>query len=160
MTKEHIIEAFYSAFSELDAEKMTSFYHNDVVFEDPAFGRLNGNRAKAMWHMLCESQKNKDFRIIYSDINADDSTARAYWEAFYSFSKTGRKVHNKINAHFEFKDGLIIKHTDKFNLHKWARQALGFKGLVLGRTKYFSNKLKLQTNKLLDRYIKEKKLSR
>jgi hypothetical protein len=75
------------------------------------------------------------------------------------FSKTGRKVHNKIDATFEFKDGLIIKHTDDFNLHNWAKQAMGIKGLMIGSTRYFSNKLKSTTNALLNKYIEEKKPS-
>ena len=154
------IKTFYDAFSNLDAEVMNSCYHNDIVFKDPAFGVLEGDRAKAMWQMLCESQKGKDFKIVFSDIEANEKEGTAYWEAFYTFSKTGRKVHNKIDAKFEFKDGQIIKHTDNFNLHKWASQAMGLKGLIIGRTGYFSSKLKTQTNYLLDKYIKEKKLSK
>lgn len=154
-----LIEKFYQAFSDLDAETMVSYYHDDIVFEDPAFGVLKGDKAKAMWQMLCASQKGKDFKVISSDITANETEGSAHWEAFYTFSKTGRKVHNKINAQFEFKDGFIISHKDTFNLHNWAKQAMGFKGLVIGRTRYFSNKLKTQTNYLLDKYIQEKKLT-
>ncbi|MBO6880074.1 nuclear transport factor 2 family protein [Winogradskyella sp.] len=155
-----LIETFYKAFNNLDANTMCSCYHEDIVFEDPAFGRLEGVRAKAMWQMLCESQNDKNFKVEVSNINSNDTEGSAHWEAYYIFSKSGRKVHNKIDAQFEFKDGLIINHKDNFNLHKWARQALGFKGLVIGRTRYFKNKLKAQTNRLLDKYIDEKKLSR
>ncbi|MBL1280981.1 MAG: nuclear transport factor 2 family protein [Fluviicola sp.] len=147
-----IITQFYTAFSELNPEKMTSSYHKDVVFEDPAFGQLEGKRASNMWRMLCESQKEKNFIVTFSDIQSDDNTGSAYWEAKYEFSKTGRKVHNKIIAQFEFKDGLIIKHTDDFNLHSWAKQALGFKGYLFGRTSFFKKKLQKQTNSLLDRF--------
>lgn len=154
------IKTFYDAFSILDANTMISCYHDDIVFKDPAFGFLEGERAKAMWQMLCESQKGKDFKVVFSDIESNVNEGIAHWEAFYTFSKTGRKVHNKIDAKFEFKDGLIIKHTDDFNLHQWASQAMGIKGLIIGRTGYFSRKLKTQTNYLLDRYIKEKKLSK
>lgn len=146
---------FYHAFHELDADKMVSYYHKDIVFEDPAFGVLKGKRANAMWYMLCESQKGKDFKVESTNIT-DNS---AHWEAYYTFSKTGRNVHNKIDASFQFKDGLIIKHTDVFNLHQWARQAMGFKGFVFGGTGFFKSKLQEQTNGLLTKYIKEKKLS-
>lgn len=150
----HLINAFYDAFQNLDGKKMVSFYHKDIIFEDPAFGILEGNRAKAMWQMLCESQKGKNFRVETSDITENT----AHWEAFYNFSKTGRKVHNKIDAQFEFKDGLIIGHKDNFNLHNWAKQAMGFKGWLLGNTSFFKRKLQSQTNYLLDSYINEKKL--
>ena len=76
----------------------------------------------------------------------------AHWEAMYTFSQTGRKVHNKIDAKFEFKDGLIIKHTDDFDLHNWAKQALGFKGLVLGNTNFFKKKLHQTTGSMLARF--------
>ncbi len=153
------IETFYKAFGELDADTMSSCYHNDIIFEDPAFGVLKGNRAKAMWQMLCDSQKGKDFKVIASNIEGNSNVGSAHWEAFYNFSKTGRRVHNKIDATFKFKDGLIIEHKDEFNLVKWAKQAMGFKGLLFGTLGYFKTKLNQQTNYLLDKYMKEKKLS-
>lgn len=147
-----LIETFYNAFKHLDAETMVSCYHKDIVFEDPAFGVLKGNKAKNMWRMLCESQNGKDFKMNFSNIEANTLNGSASWEAFYTFSKTGRKVHNVIRASFEFKDGKIIKHKDDFNLHKWARQALGFKGFLLGNTKFFKSKLNAQTNHFLSKF--------
>jgi ketosteroid isomerase-like protein len=154
-----VITKFYTAFKNLDADTMCACYHEDIVFEDPAFGVLNGNNAKAMWQMLCESQKGKNFSVEVSNIKANNEEGSAHWEAHYNFSKTGRKVHNKIDATFQFKDGLIIKHTDVFNLHQWAKQAMGFKGFILGGTGFFKSKLQKQTNHLLAKYIKEKKLT-
>ena len=151
----HLITDFYQAFHQLDANKMTSYYHKDIVFKDPAFGILRGKEANTMWQMLCATQKGKDFKVEASNIT-DNS---AHWEAHYTFSKTGRKVHNKIDATFEFKDGLIIKHTDNFNLHNWAKQAIGFKGWLLGGTGFFRKKLQSQTNYLLHKFMTEKKLS-
>jgi ketosteroid isomerase-like protein len=147
---ENIIEQFYDAFQNLDAEKMISLYHPEIVFEDPAFGKLKGKRAENMWRMLCCSQKGKDFRISYNISHYDHKNAKANWEAFYTFSKTGRKVHNKISASFVMKEGLIIKHLEDFNLYSWSKQALGLKGFLLGNTSFFKNQLNQQTNKLLD----------
>ena len=98
--------------------------------------------------MLCESQKGKDFKVQHSAVTSDS----AYWEAFYTFNKSGRKVHNKIHAKFEFKDGLIIRHSDFFDLHRWAKQALGFSGAVLGWSGYFKKKLQKQTHYLLYKF--------
>jgi len=148
-----LVETFYSAFKNLDAETMVNCYHEEVVFEDPAFGILKGVQAKNMWRMLCESQKGKDFKIIYSNIEADNLKGKAHWEAFYTFSKTGRKVHNVIDAQFEFKEGKIIKHTDTFNLYKWSKQAFGLTGFFLGWTRFFKNKLNAQTNSLLTKFV-------
>ena len=154
-----LIFKFYTAFTNLDGNEMANCYHNDIIFEDPAFGILEGERAAAMWKMLCESQKGKDFKIEFSNIEASNYGGSAHWEAYYTFSKTGRKVHNKIDAQFEFKDGLIYRHQDKFNLHNWAKQAMGIKGLLFGSTGFFEKKLHNQTNSMLDKYMAEKKLS-
>lgn len=149
-----LVHTFYNAFSELDVETMVSCYHKDIKFHDPAFGELTGERAKNMWRMLCDSQKNKDFKIIYSNVIANEAEGSANWEAFYTFSKTGRKVHNKIKAKFQFQDGKIIIHQDDFTLKNWAKQALGFKGWLLGGSAFFQKKLQNQTNLMLDRYLK------
>ncbi|WP_353779972.1 nuclear transport factor 2 family protein [Winogradskyella sp. 3972H.M.0a.05] len=152
MTMKTVIENFYKAFNDRDADTMVSFYHDDIVFEDPAFGTLHGERAKNMWRMLSNAQKGKPFKIEVSDITEDGNIASAHWEAHYNFSKTGRKVHNKIDAVFTFKDGKIVKHIDTFSLHKWASQAIGFKGWLLGGTSFFKSKLQQQTNHLLDKF--------
>lgn len=149
------IEKFYHFFGQLDAEAMVALYHEEVVFQDPAFGTLHGERAKNMWRMLCESQKGKDFQVKVDDIGASGNVGEATWEAFYTFSKTGRKIHNIINASFELKDGKIIRHIDKFDLYRWSRQALGMKGLLLGWTPIFKTQLHSQTNHLLDKYEKK-----
>jgi len=148
----YLIEQFYLAFSNMDAEKMVGFYHDDVVFEDPAFGILNGEHAKNMWRMLIASQKGKTFTVKASDFRFTDRKGFAHWEAQYQFSQTGRQVHNIIEAEFEFKDGKIIKHTDSFDLHQWAKQAMGFKGFLLGGTGFFKKKLQEQTNRLLRKF--------
>ena len=151
-----IIEKFYTALNNSDGPTMVSCYHDDVVFKDPAFGILKGERAKAMWLMLCKSQNGKGFKVEFSEIKANDTSGSAHWEAFYTFSQTGRKVHNKIDASFKFKDGLIIEHTDEFDLHKWAKQAMGIKGIFFGGMQFFKNKLQGKTNALLDQFLKEK----
>lgn len=147
-----LIDKFYIAFTQLDAETMASCYHKDIVFNDPAFGALKGEKAGNMWRMLCASQKDKNMTVTYDNVVVDGQIGAANWEAHYVFSKTGRKVHNKIEAQFEFKDSLIYRHTDSFDLHKWAGQALGFSGKVLGWSGFFQKKLQTQTNHLLDKF--------
>jgi len=148
----NVIEKFYTAFKNLDAEGMASCYHKDVIFEDPAFGELKGEHASNMWRMLLESQKGKEFIVNFSNINIDAEKGSASWEAFYDFSKTKRKVHNKIEAKFKLKDGLIVDHRDNFNVKTWAKQAMGFKGALLGGTKFFKRKLNAQTNGMLAKW--------
>ncbi len=152
----NLIEQFYSAFQRLDAEKMIEVYHPEIEFEDPAFGKLKGDKARNMWRMLCKS--SKELEITYSKVQSDSARGSANWEAQYVFSKTKRKIDNIIKAEFEFKDGKIIKHKDNFNLHKWASQAFGLKGFLIGWTPIFKSKLNKETNKLLDIYERRNKL--
>ena len=148
--KTDIIDKFYTAFQNLDAEGMAKCYHDDIEFEDPAFGLLKGEKARNMWRMLCTNAK--DLKINYSIIHVDENEGKARWIADYTFHRTGRAVHNEIVAEFKFKDGKIIKHTDRFNLRKWAKQAIGTKGALLGGTSFFKRKLNQQTNKLLSNF--------
>lgn len=146
----NIIEKFYTAFTQKDWQTMQSCYHNEVTFEDPAFGQLHGGEAKKMWKMLCE--QGKDLKIEFSNVEVNEKTGNAHWEAWYTFSLTGKKIHNVIDAEFELKDGLIISHKDSFNLHRWAKQAFGFKGWLLGGTNFFRKKFQRQARKSLAKY--------
>ena len=149
MNKE-IIQSFYHAFQQKNADDMVKYYADDVIFHDPAFGELRGENAGAMWKMLCSSAK--DLKIEFEIISAEEDRVEAKWEAYYTFSQTGRKVHNIIYASFKMDKGLIKEHTDHFDLHKWATQAMGWKGRLLGGTKFFQRKLNAQTAKMLERY--------
>jgi len=148
----HTIQSFYQAFADHDAEKMVSYYADNIEFTDPAFGTLKGERAKNMWRMLLESQKRKKFDVVFSNVKEDDTSGSAHWEAKYLFSQTGRSVHNKIDASFVIKDGKIVKHIDQFDTRKWASQSMGIKGWLLGGTSFFQKKLNAQTNKMLDKW--------
>jgi ketosteroid isomerase-like protein len=125
-----LIETFYTAFQQKDAEGMVACYAPDVRFSDPVFQALEGPRACAMWRMLCA--RAKELEIEFRDVQADDRAGSAHWEARYLFSATGRKVHNVIDARFEFRDGKIVRHADTFDLWRWAGMAMGAKGKLLG----------------------------
>jgi ketosteroid isomerase-like protein len=150
MTNTGLIEKFYSAFAHADAEGMVSCYTDDINFEDPAFGILKGEDAKNMWRMLV----NPGLSLIFSKVWAGDNKGSAHWEATYTFSKTGRKVVNKIDAEFEFRDGKISKHTDHFSFWKWSAQALGTPGLLLGWTPFLRSKVRQQALERLHNFKK------
>jgi hypothetical protein len=60
-------------------------------------------------------------------------------------------VINIIQAHFHFQDGLIIKHTDDFDVWKWSKQALGIKEFYL-LTGYMQKKIHEKAISSLTRY--------
>jgi len=151
MTNTELIEKFYTAFANADAETMVSCYTDDIAFEDPAFGPLQGEDAKNMWRMLV----NPGLALVFSKVWAQERDGRqlggAHWDATYIFSKTGRKVVNRIDASFEFRNGLICRHRDHFSFWKWSSQALGLPGQLLGWTPFLQHKVRQQA---LDRLRK------
>jgi ketosteroid isomerase-like protein len=156
MKNSELITKFYTSFANADAEGMVACYHNDIQFEDPAFGPLKGDDAKNMWRMLIKNSKGGS-KITFSDVEANDKTGSANWVAEYNFSQTGRHVINKISATYEFKDGLIIKHTDVFDMWAWSKQALGLKGYLLGWSDFLKGKIQQQTNSLLKKFVEKQK---
>ncbi len=139
MDHAQLIQNFYNAFAAGDAEAMVSLYTDDIEFQDPAFGPLKGNNAKNMWRMLL---KTPGIKISAGNIKADDQTGSTDWVAEYTFSLTGRKVTNHVHAEFLFSNSKIVKHTDTFSFWKWASQAFGLKGFLLGWTPLMKNKVR------------------
>ncbi|MDR7212044.1 nuclear transport factor 2 family protein [Flavobacterium piscis] len=154
-SNENLIAKFYTAFANADAKTMNECYHPKIHFVDPAFGLLKGEQVSKMWEMLLLKSKG-NIKIEFSDIKADDFTGSALWTATYYFSKTNRKVVNKISSQFIFQDGLIIKHTDSFDVWKWSKQAFGFTGYLLGWTGFFQKKINEQALLSLEKFQRSK----
>ena len=145
-----LVARFYDALARRDGDAMAACYHPEVHFQDPVFD-LRGERAGHMWRMLCA--RGQDLRVEASGVNADGETGRAHWEAHYTFSQTGRPVHNVIDAAFTFGDGLIRTHRDRFDFWRWSRQALGPPGLLLGWSPWLRAKVSAEATRSLDAWI-------
>lgn len=141
MDNAQLIQKFYNSFAADDSAGMVECYTDNIEFSDPAFGPLQGEHAKNMWRMLL---KTPGIKITASNIKANDQTGSADWVAEYTFSLTGKKVINKVHADFIFSNGKITKHTDHFSFWKWASQAFGIKGFLLGWTPLMKNKVREQ----------------
>lgn len=146
-----LITDFYAAFARRDGATMARCYAPDAHFDDPVFTLDGAARIGGMWRMLCE--RGADLRVEASRIEADDARGSAHWDAWYTFSATGRKVLNRIDATFRFADGAIVEHRDRFDFWRWSRQALGPVGLVLGWTPLVRTKVRAQAAKGLDQYL-------
>ena len=150
-SKEELIKNFYLAFDRKDYKTMQSLYHPDAKFDDPAFPDLNSKQVKAMWQMLVTSAT--DLRVEASDISANEHSGKCMWQAWYTFTATERKVHNVIYASFEFKDGLIYRHTDRFDFWRWSKMALGTTGILLGWTPFIERKVRERARRRLDKFM-------
>lgn len=150
---EQLIYKFYTCFQNKDYKGMQECYADNATFSDSVFVDLNAKQVKAMWQMLITT--GKDLKLDFKNISADDKTGKAHWDAYYTFSKTGNKVINKIGARFIFENGKIIMHTDTFSFYNWAKQALGFTGLLLGWTPFLKNKIRTIAMKSLQDFMKQ-----
>lgn len=139
---EQLIHDFYNGFKQLDWQLMSACYHADITFSDPVFTYLQGEEVGGMWRMLCT--KAEDFELSFDQVKADEIHGSARWQATYTFSKTGRKVHNVIFAEFQFSEGKIIRHSDHFSFWRWSKMALGPMGMLLGWSGYLRRKVQLQ----------------
>jgi ketosteroid isomerase-like protein len=125
-----LIEQLYGAMNRHDGEAMARLYDPAGRFHDPAFGELTGMEAGDMWRML--TGRAEDLEVELVEHSADGDTGTARWVARYTFTRTGRPVTNDVRARFRFAGGRIAEHEDSFSFWRWARQALGPAGLVLG----------------------------
>lgn len=149
---EQVITKFYSAFQKLDYKTMQSCYSDDIIFSDPVFGVLKGDEAKAMWEMLCKSAK--DFSLTFGEIELlDEEYATCRWTASYTFSKTGKRVINRIKAYMKLENGKIIEHSDAFRLSTWIGQALGWKGVLFGWTGFMKRAVQKKARRGLDGFM-------
>ena len=140
-----LLRRFYEAFAALDAGTMAACYADDARFEDEVFALRGRDEIAAMWAMLCQATRDKGrdaWSLQASKIRADAATGSAHWEAHYRFSATGRLVHNRSDGEFEFRDGLILRHRDRFDFPAWSRQALGLPGWLLGWSAGLRNKVR------------------
>jgi ketosteroid isomerase-like protein len=148
---ETLIERFYDAFAERDGAAMAACYAPEVRFSDPVFTDLRGPEAGAMWRML--TRRSTDLRLELLEHEADGERGSARWRAHYTFTQTGRPVVNDVRASFRFADGLIVEHRDDFGFHRWARQAFGPAGLILGWTPLLRTAVRRRARASLEEFL-------
>lgn len=150
---EQLINQFYIAFQQKNYQAMQHSYADNATFNDSVFVNLDAQQVRAMWQMLIVRGGN--LTLAFNNIKEEGNKVTANWEAHYTFSATGKSVVNKINAEFEIQDGKIIKHTDTFDFYKWAKQAFGAGGFLLGWTNVFKEKVRQTAKKKLEDYIQK-----
>ena len=150
---EAVIERFYGAFAQRDGAAMAACYAPDVHFSDPVFTDLHGPEAGAMWRMLTERGTDLRVELLEHSADGDGDGGSAHWRAHYTFSQTGRSVVNDVRATVRFRDGLIADHVDDFDFHRWARQALGPSGLLLGWTPVLRSAVRRKARAGLDEFM-------
>ena len=147
-----LIDRFYASFRNRDAKSMADCYHPDATFRDPIF-EVAGRDVGDMWTMLCE--RGRDLTLDWRVLAADERQGAAHWEPRYTFTVTGRPVHNIIDSRFTFRDGRIATHVDSFSLWRWSRMALGGKGVALGWAPFVKNAIRSEARRSFERWRSE-----
>lgn len=147
-----VIVRFYNAFAERDGATMAACYAPDARFSDPVFPGLEGSEPGQMWRMLTDGE-DSDLKVELLGHSAEGDTGAAHWRATYTFPDTGRHVINDIRARFHFEDGKIADHVDDFDFHRWASQALGLPGKLLGGTPIIKGATRRRARARLDEFI-------
>ena len=149
-----LIEHLYASFRKRDGAAMATCYLPDATFKDPVFD-IKGPEVPDMWAMFCE--RGGDLVLEWRDVRADDREGSAHWEPRYTFSVTGRPVHNSIDSRFTFRDGRIASQVDSFSLWRWTRMALGPKGALLGWAPFVKKAVRAQARRNFDSWRAQKK---
>jgi uncharacterized protein len=148
---EELLDRFYGAFGRRDGVAMTACYRPDASFSDPVFVDLRGDEPGAMWRMLTGRAKDLEVELLSREVDGDRGSA--HWRATYTYTQTGRPVVNDVQGAFRFADGRIAEHVDSFGFHRWARQALGTPGLLLGWTPMLRSTVRRRAREALDEFM-------
>ncbi len=144
------VDLFFRSFQSRDYRSMAKCYHSDAVFQDEVFD-LRGREIAAMWHMLCE--RGRDLKVTYHILDTVDSDVHVVWKATYTFSATGKKVENHIRSEFVMNDGKIKAHRDRFDMWRWCRQALGWRGILFGWIPVVQSGIRKKARASLDGFL-------
>lgn len=140
---EKTIHQLYTSIANGDVSKIDQCYSDTVKFHDPIFGRLTADEVPKMWKMLI-LKSNKKLALEYKIIKINKHTAEVKWKAVYFFGKNKRQITNHIQSKLHFKEGLIVKQNDDFNIWKWSQQAFGLPGFLFGWTGYMQRKIQIK----------------
>ncbi|HAI85153.1 MAG TPA: DUF4440 domain-containing protein [Chitinophagaceae bacterium] len=150
-----VATTFFKAFAQLNANAMCECYQTTAVFNDPVFGLLHYNELTAMWQMLCANATNFSLQFE-TPVAIDHEYVTVSWTASYTFSATGNKVVNRVKSYLRIENGYITEQSDAFKLSRWAAQALGIKGMLLGWSGFVQKRIRKNARKALERYIAQR----
>ena len=141
-TNRATVQRLYAAMSDHDGGAMSACYAPEATFTDPVFVGLHRGEPQDMWRMLMSRASDLTVDLVEHDAD-DHGRGTAHWVAHYAFGPQRRRVVNDVRSVFRFDDaGRIVDQQDDFDFWRWARQALGRPGLLLGWTPVLQHKVR------------------
>ena len=147
---EATIHRFFTAYQNKEYTTMQNCYSKDAVYNSPIYGLINAEHVKAMWEMICKTNEEESLHFEKIEL-LDHEYTTCDWSLAYYY--TNRRINNKIKSYLRLENGLIIEHTDAFDLYKWSRMAFGLTGLLIGWSKFFQKKIQKSTRNKLSEFI-------
>ncbi|CAE6516513.1 unnamed protein product [Rhizoctonia solani] len=145
---------WFEAYSAGNFEGMKSLATDDYTFEDPAFGKLEGERALSMYKMFTSTRDKTEAVWNVHEVKpseSDPQRAIVKFEAIYKFN--GRPVTNQITSTILVIDGKVKEQVDAFDVPKWAEQSLGLLGWLFGGFTFLHNTIQKKANTSLDGFM-------
>ncbi|KAF8739875.1 Pyridoxal-phosphate dependent enzyme, partial [Rhizoctonia solani] len=112
---------WFEAYSAGNFEAMKSLAADGYTFEDPAFGKLEADRALGMYKMFTSTRDKTEAVWNVHEVKpseSDPQRAIVQFEAIYKFN--GRPVTNQITSNILVVDGKVKEQVDSFDVPKWA----------------------------------------
>lgn len=157
MTNSQVVERFYNAFSKLDYSEMTALLSQNIIYQDPIFGMLEGEPVFSLWQMKCK--RLREFSFSYTNIEELDAEyIRCDWKISFFHRPTGDVVTMPGKAYMKIIDGKITEHSDAYKISDWLSVTQGWKGKFFGWMGFMQRKEQNTYRSLLERYIRNKNL--
>jgi hypothetical protein len=140
-----VVTRFYEAFKARDPATMGACYADTATFSDPIFPDLDAAGVRAMWSMLLS--RGSELALTYEILEETPTSARIKWIAHYTMSSTGHQVENHVETAMGIANDRIVTQVDDFVFWRWAKQALGWRGRLLGWAPTLRGKVQAQAAK-------------
>ena len=110
-----IVQGWMDAYQSLDADKLMSYYAEDVVYLNVVikdFGTVTYNGLNKSIH---KDFQKEGFRMeLVSSFISPDGKFAAVQGNYYDLNRSGRQISMPIAIILEFQDGRIVRETDYF----------------------------------------------
>lgn len=152
MTNKEVVEDFFRGFDDLDAERMISCLADDIVYNDPIYGILNGEDVRSLWKMRCKDLSGLSLEIIeFKELDHEYATCK--WRSSFFSKSAARQVDMVVTSFMKLRNGKIAEHSDAYKLSDWLAKAYGVTGVFLGWTGWMKKREQKKFHGLLEKFI-------
>lgn len=141
-----VVIRFFESYQKNDWQNMARCYHDKASFSDPIYPDLREESIVYLWFSRLAARRVVDlqYRVLF----ADDRKAQVEWSGLSPLH--GKSVQIKGLSTFALWDATIVRQVDEFSFVQWSRQALGWKGWLLGSLRFYQARVQRSARSQLD----------